>query len=73
MSEEEILPVFKAGAGRSSALFALVHEDLSIYSVDDLQERIETLETEIQRARGALDKKKNGRSAADALFSFKGS
>jgi len=58
--------------GRDSALFALVREDLDPYSVEDLRLRIEMLEAEIARSRTAQDAKKNRRSAADALFSFKG-
>jgi len=54
------------------ALIALAREDLDTYSVDDLQDRISLLEAEIARARAAMDSKKNRRSAADALFSFKG-
>lgn len=54
------------------ALAALAREDLDNYSVADLEDRISLLETEIVRARAAMESKKNRRSAADALFSFKG-
>jgi uncharacterized small protein (DUF1192 family) len=52
-------------------LHSLVHEDLDPYSVEDLEARIEALHVEIARAGEALERKKNRRSAADALFSFK--
>lgn len=58
--------------GRDSALFALVREDLDPYSVEDLRLRVELLEAEVKRARTAMESKKNRRSAAEALFSFKG-
>ena len=56
----------------SAALSGLAREDLDPYSADDLTARITALEAEIQRAKDALDKKKNRLSAAEALFSFKG-
>lgn len=55
------------------ALNTLVKEDLTPYSVEDLNQRIVTLEGEIRRVRDALDSKKNRLSEAAALFSFKGS
>ncbi|HWU49596.1 MAG TPA: DUF1192 domain-containing protein [Asticcacaulis sp.] len=67
---EDDLP---ARIGRDSALFAVVREDLDPYSVEDLRLRIEMLEAEIARSRAAMDSKTHRRSAADALFSFKGS
>ncbi|MDC7682381.1 DUF1192 domain-containing protein [Asticcacaulis sp. BYS171W] len=72
MSEDETVPAFKTGAGQASALFALVHEDLSDYAVTDLKDRIAALEGEIVRAKAMVERKQSGRSAADALFSFKG-
>ncbi|MDC7677583.1 DUF1192 domain-containing protein [Asticcacaulis machinosus] len=50
----------------------LFREDLDPFSVEDLTARIEALEAEIGRTRQALTAKKSQRSAADALFSFKG-
>ena len=70
MIEDDLPVAFKSG---HAALSGLVREDLDPYSVEDLQTRIETLESEIGRAREAMERKKNRRSAADALFSFKGS
>ncbi len=55
---------------RGAALAAVEREDLDLFSVEELQERIARLEAEIGRARRAMDRKQAGRSAADALFSF---
>jgi len=52
-------------------LHGLVREDLDPYSVEDLEARIEALQAEIVRSRDIMERKKNRRSAADALFSFK--
>ncbi len=43
-------------------------EDLEIYGVEQLAERIETLKSELQRTEAMLDKKKSGLAAADSLF-----
>ena len=59
-------------AFRGWALKEVSHEDLDLYSVGDLNERIEQLEEEIVRTRAALDKKRSGRAAADAFFSLGG-
>ncbi len=53
------------------SLTLLVRDDLDLSSVTDLEARIATLEGEIARARTAIDRKKNHRAGADALFSFK--
>lgn len=50
------------------ALNATTHEDLEIYGVAELEERIEALQAEIERTRAHLAKKKAGRDAANALF-----
>ncbi len=55
---------------RGAALKALVREDLDLLSVDELSERIETLEAEIGRVRQAIQSKQSKKSAADALFNF---
>jgi uncharacterized small protein (DUF1192 family) len=52
-------------------LSGLVREDLDPYSVEDLEARIKALQSEISRTAEALERKRNRRSAADALFSFK--
>ncbi len=55
---------------RGWALNEVSREDLDHYSVGDLEERIEQLQTEIGRTRSALDKKRNSRTAADSFFSL---
>ena len=54
---------------RGEELAAALKEDLDGYAAIDLRERIEQLESEIERTRKALEKKSSGRAAADALFS----
>ena len=54
--------------GRGEALREATREDLDLYGVEELNERIETLEGEILRVRAQLDRKQQGRAAADALF-----
>jgi uncharacterized small protein (DUF1192 family) len=66
MEEEPALP----RVGRGAALRELALEDLDLYAVRDLNERIEGLEAEIVRTRKVLDRKQAGRAAADALFSI---
>ena len=55
---------------RGAAMASLGREDLDLYSVDELNERIEALEAEIRRARTAISGKQAKKSAADALFNF---
>ncbi len=59
-------------ASRDAALRALTREDLDLQGTEELQARIETLRAEIARAEAALSSKQARKSAADALFSFKG-
>ena len=66
MMEEPAAPRIARGA----ALIEATREDLDLYAVGDLEERIERLQDEIVRTRSALDRKKNGLAAADAFFSF---
>jgi uncharacterized small protein (DUF1192 family) len=66
MMEEPALP----RAARGALLNDLGREDLDLYAVDELQERIDRLEGEIARTKAARDRKQAGRAAADALFSF---
>ncbi len=54
---------------RGQTLVELAREDLDLYAVEELRERIELLEAEIARTRQKLDRKQQGRAAADALFS----
>jgi uncharacterized small protein (DUF1192 family) len=58
-------------AGRGASLDDLRKEDLDLFGVEELSERIERLEAEVVRTREALEKKRARRDAADALFSFK--
>ena len=53
---------------RGQALREALREDLEIYAVADLEERIAELEREIARVQAQLEKKRAGRSAADAMF-----
>jgi uncharacterized small protein (DUF1192 family) len=55
---------------RGATLMAIGREDLDLYAVEELSERIEALEAEIARVRAALEAKKSKKSAADALFNF---
>lgn len=55
---------------RGAALIEATREDLELYAVGDLEERIEQLQEEIARTKAALDRKRNGRAAADAFFSI---
>ena len=55
-------------SARGEALVALAREDLDLYGVEELEERIERLTAEIERTRGRLEFKRAGRAAADALF-----
>jgi uncharacterized small protein (DUF1192 family) len=57
-------------ARRDASLAELEREDLDLFAVDELQSRIARLETEIGRARRAIEKKQGVRSAAESLFSF---
>ncbi|WP_374469308.1 DUF1192 family protein [Phenylobacterium sp.] len=55
--------------GRGQRLAEAVREDLDLYGMVELEERIELLEAEIARVRAHIDRKRAGRAAADALFS----
>lgn len=55
---------------RGEALRALSREDLDVYSIEDLQERIAALEDEIKRSGNAIEAKRSKKNAADALFNF---
>jgi uncharacterized small protein (DUF1192 family) len=54
--------------GRGEALAEALREDLDLFGVDELKERIELLEAEVGRVRAQIDRKQAGRAAADALF-----
>ena len=55
---------------RGAELDTAGREDLDAYGVEELAARIAKLEAELERTRGALNRKRSGRQAADALFSF---
>jgi len=57
--------------GRDDVLTALTRQDLDVYAVEELSERIAILEAEIARCRAAIEAKRSKKSAADALFSFR--
>ncbi len=54
--------------GRGQRLLEAVREDLELFGVSELEERLEILEAESRRVRAQIDKKRSGRAAADALF-----
>jgi uncharacterized small protein (DUF1192 family) len=55
--------------GRGQRLAEAVREDLDLFAVSELEERVEILQAEIARVRAQIDRKRSGRAAADALFS----
>ncbi len=54
---------------RGQSLIDACKDDLELYGVSELEERIEVLEAEIARCRAQIGRKQSVRSAADALFS----
>ena len=54
--------------GRGEALSEALREDLDLFAIQDLNERIELLQAEIARVRAQIDRKEAGCDAADALF-----
>jgi uncharacterized small protein (DUF1192 family) len=53
---------------RGQRLEEAVREDLDLYGVSELEERISVLQAEIDRVRAQIDRKQAGRAAAEALF-----
>ena len=53
---------------RGQALVDASREDLDLFAVEELQERIEALQSEINRTKAQMERKLSGRAAADALF-----
>ena len=53
---------------RGQRLLEAVREDLELFGVAELEERIDVLNSEIARVRAQIDRKRAGRAAADALF-----
>lgn len=66
MTFEDLEPRPQRGAN----LKALSREDLDLYAVEELNERIEALQAEIERSKSAIAAKAAKKSAADALFNF---
>ena len=59
--EEKIVP-------KSYTLSALVTEDLELLGLEELEERISVIKTEIERVKAVLESKKGSRADAEALF-----
>jgi len=57
-----------ARVARGQALTDVGREDLELYGVGELNERIAALQAEIVRTRAELERKQSGRAAAEALF-----
>jgi uncharacterized small protein (DUF1192 family) len=53
---------------RGQAVVDLGREDLDLYALEELEERIAGLKREIERTQTQVEKKRSGRAAADALF-----
>jgi uncharacterized small protein (DUF1192 family) len=64
MSDEPVEP----RAARGATLSHLEREDLDIYGVEELTDRIDRLRAEIARAEAKRAAKQAGRGAAEALF-----
>ena len=54
---------------RGQRLNEALREDLELYAVAELEDRIDALRAEIARVEAQIDRKRAGRAAADALFS----
>lgn len=54
--------------GRGQRLIEACREDLDLYAVSELEERLDVLASETQRVKAQIEKKLSGRAAADALF-----
>jgi uncharacterized small protein (DUF1192 family) len=54
--------------GRGQRLLEAVREDLELFGVAELEERLEVLRAEVERVNAQIHKKQSGRAAADALF-----
>lgn len=54
--------------GRGQRLIEATREDLELYGVAELEERLQILADETARVKAQIEKKRSGRAAADALF-----
>jgi len=57
---------------RGDSLQQATREDLDLYGVVELEDRVAMLESELARTKAQIEKKKAGRSAADAFFNLGG-
>ena len=55
--------------GRGQRLNEALKEDLELYGVAELEDRLEALRAEMARVQAQIERKRAGRAAADALFS----
>jgi len=62
----------EARRGRGQSLIEATREDLDLFSVSELHERVEILRGEIARVGAQIDRKQGSRAAADALFRASG-
>jgi len=69
MAAEEAEPVRRQ---RGWAIVEASREDLDLFGVAELEDRIEALQSEIARTRAQIERKRAGRTAADAFFSKPG-
>lgn len=53
---------------KSDTLSTLVTEDLELLGLEELEERISVIKTEIERVKAVLESKKGSRADAEALF-----
>jgi uncharacterized small protein (DUF1192 family) len=65
LAQEDADPIRRP---RGWALTELAREDLDLFGVSELEERIKGLEAEIARSRAQIERKRAGRAAADAFF-----
>jgi uncharacterized small protein (DUF1192 family) len=54
---------------RGQRLNEALREDLELYAVAELEERVDLLRAEMARVQAQIERKRAGRAAADALFS----
>jgi uncharacterized small protein (DUF1192 family) len=54
--------------GRGQRLNEALKEDLELYAVAELEERVALSRAEIARVEAQIERKRAGRAAADALF-----
>ena len=60
--------MFHEDAPRANAAAIVPGEDLSGFSIEDLEDRKAALEAELERTDTFIDRKREGLAAADAVF-----